>query len=224
MATLHRQPVIVPLLVAANVAVFLWTLSQGSSLSGIGRRSLEDLALYGPFIDVRGEWWRIFSHAFAHSGLIHIGFNMFLLWRLGEMLEPRLGRVGFSVLYTTSVIGGAAGALVLDPLVPGVGASGGVFGLMGALFLLQRQLGVNPWASGIGTLIVVNVILSFALSNVSVGGHLGGLVAGGAAGWVLTEGRRVLPVRWMPEVAVVVMGIALFGLSLWAAGQWPSRV
>ena len=94
------------------------------------------------------------------------------------MLEPSLGHARFVALYFASLLAGSFGALLLDPNAVTVGASGAVFGLMGAAFVLQRARGIDPMQSGIGPLILINLVLGFVIPNVSVGGHIGGLVGG----------------------------------------------
>ena len=144
---------------------------------GAGGPVLEHGALYGPLV-ASGEWWRLVSGAFLHAGIFHLGMNMLLLWFLSQELEPALGRLRFAVLYVVSLLGGALGVMVLDPLAPTVGASGAVFGLMGALIVLQLRAKQNPWQSGIGGLVALNLVLTFLIPGISIGGHIGGLVAG----------------------------------------------
>jgi membrane associated rhomboid family serine protease len=122
-------------------------------------------------------------------------------------MEPALGRLRFAILYVTSLLGGSLGVMLLSPNNPTVGASGAVFGLMGALIVLQLRARQNPWNSGIGGLVLINVLLTFTIPGISIGGHLGGLVAGAAAGFVLQ------PRSWPQEGAAlrsaVVVGFAL---------------
>src|SRR5690606_4282942 len=122
--------------------------------------------------------WRVITGAFLHAGLLHLGMNMLLLWLLSQELEPALGKARFLVLYATSLLGGSFGVLVVSPLSPTVGASGAVFGLMGALVVFQLRAHQNPWRSGIGGLVLINLVLTFAVPGISIGGHVGGLLAG----------------------------------------------
>src|SRR5690606_21848028 len=121
---------------------------------GVSGRVAELGVLHGWFV-AQGEWWRIVSGAFLHAGLLHLGMNMLLLWFLAQELEPALGRVRFVALYATSLLGGSFGVLLVSPLSPTVGASGAVFGLMGALIVFQLRARQNPWQSGIGGLVMV---------------------------------------------------------------------
>lgn len=176
-------------LLAINVIAFV-----GSGQFGVEGRASNELfrngALFGPAIDLEHEYWRLVTSGFLHSGLIHVGFNMYLLWVLGQMLEPVIGSVKFFALYFASLLGGAFGALLVEPLALTVGASGAVFGLMAAAFVYLRDRGIDPFQAGIGWLIVINLAFSFVLSNISVGGHIGGLVVGALAAMALLQGDR----------------------------------
>ncbi len=109
-----------------------------------------------------GEWYRLVTSGFLHASLIHIGFNMLLLFFLGRLLEPALGTPRFLVLYFASLLAGSFGALLLDPNALTVGASGAVFGLAGATFVIARGRGMNALAGEIGFLIVFNLVFSLA--------------------------------------------------------------
>ena len=138
--------------------------------------------LYGPAV-AAGEWWRVVTSGFLHSdGLIlHVLFNGYLLYQLGRMLEPGVGSSRFLALFFAGLFGGSAGALLLDWQAITIGASGAVFGLMGAAMVLLRRRGINPWRTSIGTLVIINLVFTFMASGVSLGGHVGGLVAGALA-------------------------------------------
>jgi len=200
----HSEVVVGKVIIAINVAAWVLMTVLSQNPYGAGGPVLEHGALYGPLV-ASGEWWRLVSGAFLHAGIFHLGMNMLLLWFLSQELEPALGRLRFAVLYVVSMLGGALGVMVLDPLAPTVGASGAVFGLMGALIVLQLRAKQNPWQSGIGGLVALNLVLTFLIPGISIGGHIGGLVAGAAAGALLQ------PLRWPQEGAVlrttVVVGL-----------------
>ena len=172
-----------------------------------------DLALWGPAIDIGHDYWRLITGGFLHAGLIHIGFNMYILYWLGTMLEPSLGHARFLALYFASLLAGSFGALLLSPNEVTVGASGAVFGLMGAAFVLQRARGMDPMQSGVGPLILLNLALSFIIPNISIGGHLGGLVGGALAALAMeTLGRN------RRGIALQIAACVLVGLIAAAAG------
>lgn len=203
-------------IIALNVAVFLWATADATSSVGgtVGRGSVErDLALSARFVE-DGEWWRLLTAGFVHYGLLHLAFNMLLLWQFGSMLEPALGRVRFAALYVAALLCGSFGAVLLSPSALTAGASGAVFGLVGAAAIGLRRRGISVWDSGIGGLLVVNLVLTFALPNISIGGHLGGLVGGGIVGAAMLDVR---PGRLGLVVAVVLSALAVAG-GVWAAG------
>jgi membrane associated rhomboid family serine protease len=178
------------LLIAANVVAYLIEIaSGGGGLNNPGGRIVFDYALFGPLV-AEGEVYRLLTGAFLHASLFHIGFNMLLLFLLGRLLEPALGTPRFLLLFFASLLGGSFGALLLNPNAFTVGASGAVFGLFGAGFLLARARGISDLASQLGFLIIINLAFSFGSSNISLGGHLGGLAVGLLCGVVIIAGER----------------------------------
>lgn len=167
-----------------------------------------------------GGWWRLVTSGFLHYGIIHLGMNMWVLWAVGPALERELGRIRFLLVYFASMLGGAAGALLLSPDARTAGASGAIFGLFGAFAAGLYQRGVNPLRTSIGTAIILNLVLTFGLSNISVGGHIGGLVAGAICGWfVLRHPSNRMP-TWTYLVPVGVAAVAI-AIAYWAAYRAP---
>jgi membrane associated rhomboid family serine protease len=200
-----NRPAATQAIIAANVAVFIagFVYSSRNALTGRGG-FIVDGGLYGPSV-ADGEWYRLVTSGFLHAGLVHLGLNMYLLYVLGSSVEPSIGRARFVAVYFTSLLCGSLGVIVLQPEALTVGASGAVFGLMGALFVFARARGVDPWSSGIGGLIGINLIFTFAIPGISIGGHLGGLVGGMASAWLL-EGSSLRPKQSLS--AVVALGAA----------------
>lgn len=197
-----------PVLIAVCVIVGLSSGSVGAG--GGGNELFARGALFGPLV-ADGEWWRLVTGGFLHSGLIHLGFNMYLLWMLGNMMEPELGQVRFGLLYLVALLAGSAGALLVEPNAVTVGASGAVFGLMAAAFLEMRKRGIDPMASGIGPLILMNLAITFIPGfNISIGGHIGGLVGGAVATFLLHETDTPARRRF-GTVGLVVLAI-VFGV------------
>jgi membrane associated rhomboid family serine protease len=121
-------------------------------------------------------------------------------------------------------IAGAPGGLHAVPSAPTVGASGAVFGLMGAAFLYQRSRGIDPWSSGLGGLILLNLVITFFVPGISKGGHIGGLVGGAIAGLLVFQLERVTKSA-VPAVLVCAgLSATFFVASLWAADQWRDPV
>ena len=208
-----------PRVTVAIIIVCAVTLLASGNLgfgSRGGGRLTADFALYGPAIS-DGEWWRLVTGGFLHANLIHIFFNMYLLWILGQMLEPMLGSARFAALYFTALLWGSFGALVLTPHTFTVGASGAVFGLMGAAAVELRSRGINPFQTDIGMLIIFNLGLSFVLSGISIGGHIGGLIGGALAGMALGYADRHR-VRWVGYAGCAVLIVFAVVGGIAAAG------
>src|SRR5215210_604163 len=212
MRSMHVDPIATYVLIAINVLMFLGAGSGGSFVTGSGGGGSQvyvDFLLFGPAIDLQHEYWRLVTYGFLHSGILHIGFNMYILYWLGTMMEPSLGHVRFVALYFASLLAGAFGALLLDPNAATVGASGAVFGLMAGAFIMQRARGMDPMASGIGPIILINLALGFVIPNVSIGGHLGGLVGGAIAAFAMERlGARGRGIALQVTACVVVALVA----------------
>lgn len=198
-------------LVSLNILFFLAQVSSVGSLSSASLSQLvADGAVYGPAI-ADGEWWRLVTGGFLHASIIHIGFNMYLLWILGGALERYAGAARFLAVYTAAVLWGSVGALAMSPDARTIGASGGVFGLMAALYLLERQRGVALLGGSVGALLLLNLGITFLLPGISIGGHIGGIVGGAAAAFALSGfgrghlayGRDTLTV-WGATGAIIV--------------------
>jgi len=199
-------------IIAINALFYLW-VTLGTRLtygSAINKREL-DMALSLYFID-NGEWYRLISSGFLHYGLIHVGMNMFLLWQLGQLLEPALDRGRFALLYFAAMLGGSVGALALSPDALTGGASGAVFGLMAAAAVGLQQRGVNPMKTGIGGTLILNLLITFTIPGISIGGHVGGAFMGAAVGYAMLEprwNRNAAYVSWVAPI-VGMLGSVFF--------------
>jgi membrane associated rhomboid family serine protease len=205
------RPVATITIIAMNLAVFVTDLvSTNDPLDGVGNIGA-DWGLAGPLV-AAGDWWRPITVGFVHAGLIHVGFNMFLLYQLGRILEPAVRWYGFVTLYVLSLLGGSFLVLVLDPNQFTVGASGAVFGLMAATFVAMRSRGIDPFSTGIGPLLVMNLVLTFAVPGISIGGHLGGLIAGGIGGYLMwVWAPRLGPqAKYLPVAVCLAAAAALY--------------
>lgn len=191
-----------------------------------------------PITSAAGEPWLIVTSGFLHANLMHVGFNGLLLWQLGHMLEPALGRGRFIALYAAGLAGGGLGVVALgwlattlglegagdtvmstlggNPFTPTIGASGAVFGLMGAAVVGLRQRGINPWKTSIGGLVLINLVLTFVVPGISVGGHVGGLIGGFVAGKLLFVDREKAS-RATVIVSIIAVAMVLISIALSAA-------
>ncbi|BDZ42080.1 rhomboid family intramembrane serine protease [Paraoerskovia sediminicola] len=175
--------------------------------------------VFAPFLG-ESEPWRFLTAAFLHStSPLHILFNMYALWLVGPFLEQALGRVRFASLYLLAAVGGQVGVLLLASPEPGggwtqgvVGASGAVFGLFGAIFLLMRRLGRN--ATQILVLVAINMAIPFFVGGIAWQAHVGGLIVGMAVGAAYAYAPRSMRQTFVWLVPVVTMAI-LIGLSMW---------
>ena len=241
------QPLATVALAAVSVVVLFLTHDFVRVLSftrlSLNGSAVERYSTYGHHIAEWGEWWRIVTGTFLHADLRHLIFNMLVLYLLGRRLEHTVGPALLAGTYVVSLLGGSAGALLHRPDVLVVGASGAVYGVMGAAYVVEYLRGGNPWRDGLGSLIIINVIISFLLPDISIGGHLGGLATGVAVGFAIgdTSRRRQPPtlaerlsnepidtrMRRSPVVVwalVAVIGAAAFVGALAAATTWDSRL
>lgn len=193
-------PVVTRALIAINVLVFFAETATGGQLGGGGGGTVFNKGfLYGPYIAQQHEYWRLLSSGFLHAGLLHIAFNMVFLYIMGPMLEPAIGRANFAAVYFASLLAGSFGALLFQPGVPTIGASGACFGVLGALIVVAHYRGISIWQSGLGVTLLINIVFSLSFSGISIGGHLGGVAGGAVAGWVIVQfGER----RRMPAAAL----------------------
>jgi membrane associated rhomboid family serine protease len=202
-------PALTYILIGLCVMTALGVMSGGASASGGGILASplgRDGALFGPAV-ANGDVWRLVTSGFLHSGLLHLGFNMLILWQLGTMLEPAIGRVRFGVIYFVSMLCGSFGALLMSPNSPTVGASGAVFGLMAAAVVIMRSRGIDPMASGLPLWIGLNLAITFAVPGISIGGHVGGMAGGALTALILFELPR--HVRGLPRQAPTLLAAAI---------------
>jgi membrane associated rhomboid family serine protease len=216
MASLHAKPTFTYVVIAINVLMYFGS-TTGSVTGGAGG-GFHDLSLFGPAV-ADGQLWRLVTGGFLHWGIFHLAMNMYALYWLGQMLEPMLGNVRFAALYFASLLAGSFGALLLSPLSETAGASGAVFGLLGAAIIVARQRGIDLMASGLLPILLLNLAITFFPGfNISIGGHIGGLIGGGLAMLAIQEVlRRRMPLGLAVAACVAVGALAVAG-SLAVAG------
>ena len=206
-------------LIGLNVGVYVAQLASGGGVNGVGSRIYLDGALFGPSLD-RGDWWRLLTAAFLHYGPFHLIMNMLALYWFGSLLEERIGSGRFLMLYVASGLAGSTGALLWSNgfLTPTVGASGAIFGILGAGLVLEQQRDYVFGGSALGV-IVINFVLTFSISSISKGGHIGGLVGGILCALGLTRfGRGHAAYGRLGLVGVVT--IAMVAIAAVAVAYW----
>ena len=223
-------------LIAANVAVWLAIVGTGGSSSrlvdrlalmvqgrcdeprggyypNIGSENLCQVAVNGHWVPgfLDGAWWQPVSSMFTHVEIWHIGFNMLALWFLGPQLELAIGRLRFLALYLLSGLAGSVAVLWLaDDRIQTLGASGSIFGLMGALLVLAVKVGGN--VSQIATWLLLNAVITFTFPNISWQGHLGGFLGGVLIAALLVYSPRQRRGTWQLAGLGVVLALLLAGL------------
>jgi len=207
-----RGDVVTKTLIGINAGVWLIGLLVGFD-NLAGRFALLRLGFFDgqPIGVLDGEWYRMLTAAFLHQQWWHIGLNMYALWVLGGLLEPVLGRWRFTALYVLSALGGSAASLLATNVIS-YGASGAVFGLMGALFVVMRRFGRDVTA--VLVILAINVVFGFVVSGIDWRAHLGGLVTGSALAYVFAHAPKKQRVVYSVTACVVAVAL-IVGLVSW---------
>lgn len=217
-------------LIAINVSVYVAELATGGTVNGTGSKIYEKGVLIASAFDssghligvAHGDWWRLITAAFLHYGPFHLLLNMLALWWFGTALERRIGSGRYLAIYLVSGLAGSAGALLLDPLTPTVGASGAIFGILGAgLVMEQFQRDYVFGGSALGV-IVLNLVLTFSIGSISIGGHIGGLIGGAACAFGLSRFGRA-HIAYGRAGALGYATIALVGVVSVVIAYWKVR-
>jgi membrane associated rhomboid family serine protease len=181
-------PIVTQTLIALNAIMFIAETATGAPLGGGGGGTIfNHLALAGPLVSDQHEYWRLLTTGVLHDGILHILFNMVFLYFMGPMLEPVIGRLNFAIVYFVSLLAGSFGALLFQPGIPTVGASGACFGVLGALIVVAYYRGISIWQSGLGLTLVINIIFSLSVQGISIGAHVLGAIGGAICGWLIIE-------------------------------------
>jgi membrane associated rhomboid family serine protease len=204
------EPIATYVLIAINVAIFFGVRSSLQTGS--------QLILDGPDV-ADGDGWRLLTSGFVHVEYWHIGMNMISLFWLGRMMEPALGHVRFVAIYFASLLTGSLGVLLLEPNAAAYGASGAIFGLFGGVIVMARNRNINLMQSGLVPILALNLILTFTVPGIAIGAHLGGLVGGIVATYVVEELARRRASSVVPAVAfcAALGAVAVIGSMVVAA-------
>lgn len=216
-----QQPLVTYVLIAINVVIFLITIVQGKGEGGIpGTTIMLDGAL-APMTVAAGEWWQFVTSGFLHWTLIHIAMNMLSLYMIGIGLERLLGRLRFAVVYILSLLGGSTAVYLFSQVnAPTAGASGAIFGLLGALAVTLKRLRLD--LRQLGFIIALNAFITFTVSSISWQAHLGGFLVGGIVGAAMVFPPAKTRTAWQWGTSLAVVG-ALVALVLYrdsTIGDW----
>lgn len=224
-----RPGIVTTTLIGIVVGVYLLQLAGGAAVNANSGWIFEHGALFIERIDssgrivglAQGEWWRLLTTAFLHYGPIHLGMNMLALWWIGRPLEAALGPLRYLLLYLVSGLAGSAGALIANPSAVTVGASGAIFGILGAAIVLERQQTYVLGGAAV-TLLVVNLAFTFAVPGISIGGHLGGLAGGALSILALSRFGKRSAVYGRNDLVALGSLLAIGAVSI-AVAYWKVR-
>jgi membrane associated rhomboid family serine protease len=201
------EPIATYVLIAINVAVFL--AARGS------QNAQADLILFGPAV-ADGDYWRLITSGFLHVEVTHILLNMLSLFWLGRMIEPALGHARYVAIYMASLLAGSLGVMILSPDELTLGASGAIYGLLGAAIVMARNRNISLISSGLLPILGINFALTITLPGISLGGHVGGLIGGLIATFVVEQlsmrrrGDTTIPA----VIACAILGVIAAAVSI----------
>jgi membrane associated rhomboid family serine protease len=211
-------PIVTFTLIGINVGVFLLELLMGAGISAQSGWIYEHGVLVSSAVDSagqvvgvsEGEWWRLITATFLHYGPLHLGMNMLVLWFIGPPLEEYFGHGRYLLVYLVSGLAGSAGALIFSPNALTVGASGAIWGIMGAALVLEARRIYVFGGQAIG-LVVINGAFTFLIPGVSIGGHVGGFIGGALCALAFSSFRRspALATISIAAIGVLSVGVAV---------------
>ena len=191
-----------------TVVIYLAQMSTNGEVTKLG-------VLYGPAVQ-HGQWWRMISAGFLHGNVLHIAFNMYLLFVLGPQLERLFGSQRLLLIYFGAMLGSSMSVMLFDWEHFTLGASGAALGLAGAMGVALHERGVPPQKSPVFGLVVLNLALPLLVPNISFWGHFGGIAAGALMGYLLIwipirgAGKSQLNSLSMGSAAVVIFTLLGF--------------
>jgi membrane associated rhomboid family serine protease len=204
------EPIVTYVLIAINVAVFIGVQSSSQfnyhDLTLFGSGVYQDGTLHGV---AEGEWWRLVTSGFLHTETVHLLLNMLSLFWLGRMIEPALGHARYVAIYLVSLLAGSLGVMILDPNAETLGASGAIYGLLGAAIVMARNRQISLIQSGLLPILAINFIFTLSVPGISLGGHLGGLIGGLVATFVVEQ----ISMRRRDSLVPAVVACAVLGAA-----------
>jgi membrane associated rhomboid family serine protease len=218
--SLAVEPIATYVLIALNVLIFFGVASSPGAENDLTLFASGRFEFGGPLHGVaEGEYWRLISTGFLHVDYWHIGLNMLALYWLGRMIEPALGHVRFVAIYLTSLLTGSLLVLILQPNVETLGASGAVYGLLGAAIVMARNRDIDLVQSGLLPILGLNFVITL-LFGFSLAAHVGGLVGGLVVTFVVEELAKRRRTSTVPAVAFcALVSVASIAGSIYVASN-----
>ena len=203
------------ILIASSSIVYLFSAWFSQSLIDIELQTLVDMgALYGPLTVIKGEWWRLFSAMFLHGGMTHLLMNMVSLYLIGRGAEAYFDTKSYLSIYFFSGLIGGLVSLYIHPVSVGVGASGAIFGVFGALagfFLAHRERiasHTQAFMKDFAIIIVINLVIGLSVPSIDISAHIGGLIVGFMGGFVLSKNPKWIWIYSMSMVLLILLSIS----------------
>ena len=186
-------------IIALNAVVYLFSTFLSGSIVDMNMQVLVNMgALYGPLTVLKGEWWRLFSAMFLHGGMTHILMNMVSLYIIGRGMEMYFNAKSYLSIYLFSGLLGGLASLYMHPQSVGIGASGAIFGIFGALagFFIAHRKHIGEQAKAFmkefTVIIVINLVIGFSIPAVDVSAHVAGLIVGVIGGFLLSKDPKFI--------------------------------
>ena len=200
-------------IIGINIVLYLLSAFFSRSIVDMDMQTLVDMgALYGPLTVMKGEWWRLFSAMFLHGGMTHILMNMFSLYLIGRGVEIYFEKKAYVVIYLFSGLIGGLASLYMHPNSVGIGASGAIFGVFGALagFFLAHRGKIaehsKAFMKDFGIVLGINLVLGLSIPSIDVSAHLGGLLVGLIGGFVISKDPKWI---WVYSGVMLIIIIAV---------------
>lgn len=204
------------ILIASSSIVYLFSAFFSQSLADMDMQVLVDMgALFGPLTVLKGEWWRLLTAMFLHGGMTHLLMNMFSLYLVGRGAEMYFDTKSYLSIYFFSGIIGGLVSLYMHPVSVGVGASGAIFGVFGALagfFLAHRDKIAShskAFMKDFSIIIAINLVIGLTIPSIDVSAHIGGLLVGFIGGFALSKNPNWL-LAYSASMVLVIMAIASY--------------
>ncbi len=208
-------------LIAFNLIVYIFSALFSQDIIDMDMQTLVDMgALYGPLTVLKGEWWRLFTAMFLHAGMTHLLMNMFSLYLIGRGAEMYFDTKSYLSIYLFSGLLGGLASLYMHPVSVGIGASGAIFGVFGALagfFLAHRekiQEHSRAFMKDFTIIIGINLVIGFSIPSVDVSAHVGGLLVGFIGGFALSKNSK-----WI-SVYSVTMVLCMIAIASYLPSQY----